>query len=329
MRCRLKPKNHPIEVLPRMARPSKTLWVAIRWLSHTARGVEFDERNARAAAFARGQGAAQGHERPRHELDKALISYELGEIRVQVGQDVLRIIMLERPVVTPREIDEERQNLTERQRRLALAVTLACVQQALGIDGLKSLAEIVNIAEDSNQLVHRGSRGMWVDSWQNQLSIREPLAFSRSKLIPNSRSLGCGSRLDQNVILGQVRIALQAGLHRLHRLLAQPHALLVHLVTQLHHWVQLFPGHALGPLQHRLSIDQFRSVPVLLQDAPAALNWIVLAMIGRIIPQLDGLANRIGKLDHARQKLGSPTTTLWTIIYFDLEFGDFCLCLLR
>jgi hypothetical protein len=61
------------------------------------------------------------------------------------------------------------------------------VQQALGIDGLTSLAAIVNIAEDSNQLVHRGSRRMWVDSWQNQLSIREPLAFSRSKLIPNSR----------------------------------------------------------------------------------------------------------------------------------------------
>jgi len=39
------------------------------------------------------------------------------------------------------------------------------VQQALGIDGLKSLAEIVNIAEDSNQLVHRGSQVMQVDSW--------------------------------------------------------------------------------------------------------------------------------------------------------------------
>jgi hypothetical protein len=95
--------------------------------------------------------------------------------------------MLERPVVTPMTIDEERPNLAARQRRLALAVALACVQQALGIDGLTSLAAIVNIAEDSHQLVPRGSRVMWVDSWQNQLRIREPLAFSRSKLIPNSR----------------------------------------------------------------------------------------------------------------------------------------------
>ena len=51
-------------------------------------------------------------------------------------------------------------------------------------------------------------------------------------------------------------------------------------------------------------------------------------MIGRIIQQLDGLADRIGKLDHAIQKLGSPTTTLWTIIHFDLEFRDFGLGLL-
>jgi hypothetical protein len=59
--------------------------------------------------------------------------------------------------------------------------------------------------------------------------------------------LGCGSRLDQNVVLGQFRIAFQSGLHRLHRLLAQPDSLLVHLATQLHHGMHPFPGHALGP----------------------------------------------------------------------------------
>jgi hypothetical protein len=60
--------------------------------------------------------------------------------------------------------------------------------------------------------------------------------------------LAYGSRLDQNVVLGQFRITFQSGLHRLHRLLAQLHALLIHLMTQLHHGVQTFPGHALGPL---------------------------------------------------------------------------------
>jgi hypothetical protein len=40
------------------------------------------------------------------------------------------------------------------------ALTLTAVQQAMGIHGLKGLAEIVNITEDSHQLVHRGSQGM-------------------------------------------------------------------------------------------------------------------------------------------------------------------------
>jgi hypothetical protein len=68
--------------------------------------------------------------------------------------------MLEGPVMTPMEIDQERQHLTERQRRWARALPLTCVQQAVGINRLKSLAEIINIAEDSNQLVHRGSQEM-------------------------------------------------------------------------------------------------------------------------------------------------------------------------
>ena len=61
-------------------------------------------------------------------------------------------------------------------------------------------------------------------------------------------SSDCGSWFDQNVVLGQFRIAFQSSLHSLHRLLAQRHALLVNLATELHHGMQTFPGHALGPL---------------------------------------------------------------------------------
>jgi hypothetical protein len=58
------------------------------------------------------------------------------------------------------DIDQERQHLTERQRRWAHALPLTCVQQAVGIHWLKGLAAIIHIAEDSNQLVHRGSQEM-------------------------------------------------------------------------------------------------------------------------------------------------------------------------
>jgi hypothetical protein len=62
--------------------------------------------------------------------------------------------------MTPGKRDQECQHFTQCQGRLARALTLAYLQQVAVIDGLKSLAEIVNIAEDSNQLVHRGSQGM-------------------------------------------------------------------------------------------------------------------------------------------------------------------------
>ena len=39
MRCSLKPKNQPMEHLPRCAIPLKTLWMCILWFLHTLSGV--------------------------------------------------------------------------------------------------------------------------------------------------------------------------------------------------------------------------------------------------------------------------------------------------
>ena len=111
----------------------------------------------RAAAFAGGQRATQGHERARDELKKALGAHQVRQRGPQVHQDVLRIIVRARSVVTPRKRDQERQHLPERQRRLTRPLALAGVEQAAVIDGLKGLAEIVTIAEESHQLIQRGS----------------------------------------------------------------------------------------------------------------------------------------------------------------------------
>ena len=40
IRCSLKPKNHPIEHLPRWAIPLKVLWISMRWCLQTLNGVE-------------------------------------------------------------------------------------------------------------------------------------------------------------------------------------------------------------------------------------------------------------------------------------------------
>jgi len=102
-------------------------------------------------------------------------------------RDILWVVMLEGPGMTPGKRDEERQDLAESQGRLARAVPLAYVQPVAVVHGLKSLAAIVHITEESKQLVQRGSRRARVDAWWNQPSIRELLVFSRSTLIPNSR----------------------------------------------------------------------------------------------------------------------------------------------
>jgi hypothetical protein len=74
--------------------------------------------------------------------------------------DLLRVVVRAGPGMTPGKRDQERQDLAEGQRRLALALPLAGVQQATGLRGLTGLAEIIPIAEDHNQLVHRGSQRM-------------------------------------------------------------------------------------------------------------------------------------------------------------------------
>src|SRR5262249_29231509 len=141
----------------------------------------------RTAPFACGERATQGDKRAREEFDKTRRAHQRREIGAPMHRDILWVVMLEGPGMTPGKRDEERQDLAESQCRLARAVPLAYVQQVAVVHGLKSLAAIVHITEESKQLVQRGSRRARVDSWWNQPSIREPLVFSRSTLIPNSR----------------------------------------------------------------------------------------------------------------------------------------------
>lgn len=84
-----------------------------------------------------------------------------------------------------------------------------------------------------------------------------------------------------------------------------------------------FPSHTFCPSEHRLHRGQLSSIPVLFEDAPTAFNGIVLAMVGRIVEQLNGYANLVCKFDHAVEKLSANPTTLWSIIDFELQaFGQ-------
>ncbi len=110
---------------------------------------------------------------------------------------------------------------------------------------------------------------------------------------PDSR---CSGRANQNVPFGQKRITLQASFYCLHRGLAQRYPFCVDSATQFHHWLDSFPRHALGPLEHRRHIDELGSIPMQFQNPPTALNRIILAVIGGIIEELDRLADDFDQL---------------------------------
>src|SRR5262249_35148666 len=125
--------------------------------------------------------------------------------------------------------------------------------------------------------------------------------------------------VDQNVVLGQCRMAFQSFFNRLHRRLPERNALLVAFAAELDDRMQPLPGHPLGPLQHGLGINQLRPIPLQLQDTPAPLDGIIFAVVRRIIQELNRLVNGVGELHHTMQKLRPPATALRAIIHFDVQ----------
>ena len=83
--------------------------------------------------------------------------------------------------------------------------------------------------------------------------------------------------------------------------------------------MQPLPGHALGPLEHGRGIHQFGPVPMLLQNAPAPLHRVVLAVVRRIVQELDGLTDVIGECHHTLEKLGALAIAFRAIVGLDLE----------
>jgi len=97
---------------------------------------------------------------------------------------------------------------------------------------------------------------------------------------------------------------------------------LIDHLAQLNDGVDAFPGHTVCPAQQGVDIHQFGTIPMLLQDAPAAFNRIVFAVIGRVVQQLDGFARVIGEVHQALEELSPHPTALRPIIDLQLEVRD-------
>ena len=63
------------------------------------------------------------------------------------------------------------------------------------------------------------------------------------------------------------------------------------------------PGHGSGPFQGGLDGAEQGSVPVDFEDAPAAFDGVVLAVIGGPVDQFDAESGAVGELGQAFDKL--------------------------
>src|SRR5215510_7274333 len=111
--------------------------------------------------------------------------------------------------------------------------------------------------------------------------------------------------------------SLELRFHHLHGLLRQFHANLIGRRDQFYDRPLALPGHRRSKPDHGLKRVEQGTVPVVFQDAPAALDRIVLTMIGRIVSQTHGQASELGKIHDAPHELGPSTLVLWAIIEVD------------
>ena len=103
---------------------------------------------------------------------------------------------------------------------------------------------------------------------------------------------------------------MQTFFHGLHGFFGQANPFFVGAIKEFDKRLDALPSHAACPAQHCLHINQLRTIPVLLQNTPATLNRVVFAVVWRVVQELDGLANMVGKFHHTLEKLGALSAVL-------------------
>jgi len=83
-----------------------------------------------------------------------------------------------------------------------------------------------------------------------------------------------------------------------------------------------FPRHGGGTLQHGVNRIEQRAVPMVFQDAPAAFNRVVLAMVRGVIGETHGHPILLHNIDDSPHKLGAAALILRTVIEIDHQGGQ-------
>ena len=94
---------------------------------------------------------------------------------------------------------------------------------------------------------------------------------------------------------------MHLGLNGFHFFSGQANSLAVGIGNQFHVWVIAFPGHRFHKMKCGFDLIENFTSPVVLQDAPATFDGIVLAVIGRVVSQANGDLPLLGKSNYAFQ----------------------------
>jgi hypothetical protein len=167
-----------------------------------------------------------------------------------------------------------------------------------------------------------GASGPWHSVSSSRSSAATDRGHASGKLGHFRRRVSLLCRPNQDVPFGQKRIAFESGFKLSHRLFGNRNPFLVDRAGQFNDGVETFPGHTFRPGQHGADIHELGTVPMLLQDTPAALDRIVFAMVGRVVQQLDNLTGVVGEIHHAFKKLGAHPAAFRTIVDFELDVSD-------
>ncbi len=133
------------------------------------------------------------------------------------------------------------------------------------------------------------------------------------------QSLWDRHRRDTHKPFAEAGQAFESFLQFSHCLLGQADACVVQLVHELNNRMSSIPGHCLGKAQHGLLGIEQAAIPVLLQYTPDSFDRVVLAVIGRIVGQLDRHLKLVHELGDPFHKLGPTAMVLGTIILVDQQ----------
>jgi hypothetical protein len=107
-----------------------------------------------------------------------------------------------------------------------------------------------------------------------------------------------------------------------HRRLAQGDAALIDGAQAGNDGVGALPGHRSGEREDGVERVEEGAVPVLLQAAPAALEGVVLAVVGRGVRQAHGAVLLLGERHEAVHALGALAVALRAVVQVAHQRGD-------